>query len=211
MKEKSAVIFTFKFFELILCSICLAIHIVASFFIHEPLPHDIISCGVFVCFLLHSAVGCMSIVLSINIPLQLDAIVNSIASILFLITSIQSMVYAENDEHLMFLTDNEEVQHTFFTACRRQSVYALVSATLFGLHASIMWDMHFIPERNVGRIDEAEQPIKLHFLPFRFCVWLGKRTKNVWIQAIVRRIDLDSTSGPFESKVNTNLNRRRSV
>lgn len=214
MKERSAVIFTLKFSELILCSVCLAIHIVASFFIHEPLPHDILSCGVFVCFLLNSLIGCMSIVLSTHVPLQLDAILNSIASILFLFTSILSMVYAENDEHLLFLTDNEEVNHTFFTACRRQSVWALVTATLFALHASMVWDMHLIPDRVYGRIDEAKQPIQLHFLPFRFCMWLGKRTNNAWIQAIVQRMQLtesDSTSGPFKSKINASLDRRRSV
>lgn len=202
IKEKSIVIFTLKFFELILCSLCLSFHIVGIHHDQEPLPHDVLSCGIFFAFILHALIGCLGIVLNVATPLLLDAIVDSIASALFLIVAIISMVHAENDDHLMFLTDDEEVNHPFFVICRRQSVYSLVTSTMFGMHASIDWDMFFIAERVEESVDEARQPIQLHFLPFRFCVWLGNRTDNAYIAAILKHID--STSVPPESRVNPN-------
>lgn len=202
MLESKAVIFTLKFIEFVLCSLCLAFHIRGIHYTREPIPHDVLSCGIFVCFMFHSLIGCIGIILSVSVPLLLDTIVDSIASVLFLISSIILMVYVENDEHLMFLTDDEEVTHPFFILCRRQSVYALITSTLYAMHASLGWDMYFISERHDGDdADEATQPMQLHFLPFRFCVWLGNRTDNACIASLVKRIEITRTV-PNASRVN---------
>lgn len=186
MNEHHAVIFTLKLFEFILCTVCLCIHVIGINYIDEPLPHDVLSCGIFVCFLFHSLIGCVSILLNIPAPLLLEAIINSLASISFVGTSIASMIYAENDGHLMFMTDTAELKHPFFIVCRRQSVYALVTAILFGMHATLEWDMFAIAECIEGiDVDKAKQPLHLHFLPWRIYKWLmryrARATHNEYV------------------------------
>lgn len=187
MREEKAVLFSLKLCEFVSCSLCLTSHIIGVGQVTEQLPHDVLSCGIFFCFIFNSLMGGLSIVFSLAVPLLLEAIVNSIASILFLIDSIISMVYAENDEHLMFLTDDEEHQHPFFITCRRQSTFAMLTSALLSMHASLNWDMYFISERIDDCENNAKQPITLHFLPFRICMWLRNRTNNQRIAALVQR------------------------
>lgn len=172
-----------------MCICCLAVHIIGIEYIDEPLPHDILSCGIFVCFLFHSLMGCVGIFLSVTLPLLLETIVNSTASVLFMIPSILSMVYVENDEHLQFLTDSEEFKHPFFIVCRRQSICALATSILFAMHSSLGWDKHFIRESIDENNDKAVQPIRLHCLPFRVCLWLRDRTENARVTAALQRME----------------------
>lgn len=201
MRERFAVLFSLKFFEFLLCLLCLIVHIVGIQYREESMPHDVVACGVFGCFLFNSLIGCVGVVLSVNVPLLLETIVDSAASIFFLICSITSMIYVENDEHLMFMTGKEESEHIFFVNCRRQSVFALVTSTLFAMHASLGWDQYFISERiNDDSVEEARQPLVIHFLPFRFCMWLGNRTKNAYVMTMAQRVQTYFQPSEVEAK-----------
>lgn len=69
----------------------------------------------FVCF--------AGICLGTAVPLLIDTIISILATIFFIAASIVAMTYVECDEHLMFLTDKEEVTHKFFVMNRHQVNY----------------------------------------------------------------------------------------
>lgn len=62
----------------------------------------------------------IGICLRVAIPLLLDVIVSSLAVIFYVAASIVSMKHVEDDHHLMYLTDEEEALHAFFTMSRHQ-------------------------------------------------------------------------------------------
>lgn len=57
------------------------------------------------------------------IPIVLDVILAGFGAIAFLVTSILAMAHAENDHHLLYLTDREEQLHPYFALCRQEVLY----------------------------------------------------------------------------------------
>lgn len=84
--------------------------------------------------------------MGITIPLLGDVIVNSLAAICFIGSSMLSMMAAENDYHLLFLTDSEEGQHGFFVMSRVQSIVSLFTGLWFLMHTVLEVDMLCITE-----------------------------------------------------------------
>lgn len=70
-----------------------------------------------------------------RVPLLSEAIRTMLAFYGFTALSIYTMVDLENDPHLGFLTDKEEVNHPFFEVSKIQSVMLLILAMTLLFHA----------------------------------------------------------------------------
>lgn len=125
----------------VLSLLCLAIHVVGFNEHSEPLAHLMLMCGTYFGFAVISALACLVICVGAPIPLLVDAIISSLAALCFVTTSMVSMVEAEHDHHLMYLTDYEEKQHLFFRVSRLQSIAALITGLWFLMHTVLVLDM----------------------------------------------------------------------
>ncbi|CAO1359721.1 unnamed protein product [Diamesa serratosioi] len=147
----------------------------------EPLGHELFFCGSYFGYIL---ISCFAIVgLSRGNLMYLQETVSSgCGFVLFLLTSLLSMVNAENDIHLMYLTDAEEFNHRFFSINRMQSISSLAGALTFLMHAVFAMDLMIITSSssdassndtlsNAASLElKADDVLVLYF-------WLGR----VWI------------------------------
>ncbi|XP_037916892.1 uncharacterized protein LOC119655194 isoform X2 [Hermetia illucens] len=97
-------------------------------------------CGTYFAFTLVSIFSMAMICFHIDVHLIIQAAVNGIAAACFIIGSIVSMYHAENDFHLMYLSDVEESEHEFFVICKTQSIVSLITGLAFMLHATFTVD-----------------------------------------------------------------------
>ena len=126
----------FKFIEFILNIVCTCFHIRGFLFTSEPQPHNLFFCGTFAAFTMITLFGMVEICLSPKaLPINMEAVINGCGAVMFIVASMLSMCYAENDFHLMYLSDIEEMEHLFFYYCKAQSVSALACGILHMLHA----------------------------------------------------------------------------
>lgn len=98
----------------------MVVHIIGFMYTPEPQPHEMIFCGTFFGFMLISFMATFGICMGSKIPVLLEAILAMLGFTLFTVCSIVSMYHAENDQHLMYLTDMEEWYHPFFHISRLQ-------------------------------------------------------------------------------------------
>lgn len=148
---------------------CIGIHVVGFSDEKEPFPHCMLMCGTYFGFFFVSTIACIGILppyvnfyelsihklfasefpalcMGISIPLLGDVILNSLGALCFIVSSMVSMVAAEQDYHLMFLTDSEESQHDFFQMSRVQSITSLFAGLWFLMHTVLEVDMLCITE-----------------------------------------------------------------
>lgn len=172
----------------------MTIHIVGFSDYGEPFPHLLIMCGTYFAFFIISfftcfgmyyqcivkghcliIVLCVCTVLCIGatVPLIVDVIVNSLATICFIATSMLSMAQAENDYHLMYLTDHEEEHHRFFYMNRYQSIASLFTGLWYLMHTVLVLDVLCITEPNIVEPDDAYQPLQLGFCCRSVNEWCG--------------------------------------
>ncbi|XP_055693224.1 uncharacterized protein LOC129795766, partial [Lutzomyia longipalpis] len=126
---------------------CLVIHILGFLYKHEPLPHQFIFCGTFFGAFLVSLIGAMSILIRYELSIVSEIFLCGFFFVLFLITAIVSMFNAEQDVHLLFLTDSEEADHKFFRISCLQSLMGLITALTFLLHCTFCLDLLLITEK----------------------------------------------------------------
>lgn len=100
-----------------------------------------------------------------------EVITSSLVAIMFLATSIWSMINAENDPHLWQFTDSQEFVHGYFQVNLHQSIVSLVTSLLLLMHALFALDFIMTQPRDdvsfVSENDEeeiaSEKPLRLHF------------------------------------------------
>ncbi|XP_012160285.1 uncharacterized protein LOC105665242 [Ceratitis capitata] len=148
----------FKLLEMLLGIVCLTFHVV-GFSQTEPLPHNLFYCGTFASFTFFSFLGILNVYFGRGRTAIMEAIPTTLGAVMHFAASILSMYHAENDFHLMFLTDFEEPQHSYFFYCKAQSIAALTTGALYMLHATYAYDAVFIRTRrrlHVGVTEDAE-------------------------------------------------------
>lgn len=203
MNETRACLFLLKLMETVSSAICLVIHIKGYLNLDEPLPHETIYCGTYFCFLLHAFLGATSIYLNFPVSILIEAISNTIASLLFIVAAFITMVHVENDAHLKYLADKEELRHPFFLIGRLQSILSMITGFLFAIHSSLMWDMLFVTESNPNQTDAAYQPLQLHFFPYDVIRFMKKIVPEQYCcQNIEEQIDFT-----HEIRSNRNIDR----
>lgn len=101
--------------------------------------------------------------LKYSFPFILNAITTGFGFLLFATTSILSMLNAENDYHLMYLTDTEEWSHPFFQISRQQSLLSLITAFIFLMDFMFSMDLILVKspdnsdiERDAASDDTSE-------------------------------------------------------
>lgn len=133
----------FKLLEVLLGSACLTFHVLG--FLHtEPLPHNLFYCGTFASFTLFAALGILNNLCGRGHTAVIEAVTTTLGAVMHFAASLFSMYHAENDFHLMFLTDTEEPRHSYFFYCKAQSIAALTTGGMYMLHATYAYDAGFI-------------------------------------------------------------------
>ncbi|XP_054745274.1 uncharacterized protein LOC129249466 [Anastrepha obliqua] len=133
----------FKLLEVLLGIACLTFHAL-GFVRTEPLPHNLFYCGTFSCFAVHSLFGIFNICCGRGRNEMMEAITTTLGATAHFIASLMSMYHAENDFHLIFLSDFEEPTHPFFFYCKAQSIAALATGGMYMLHATFAFDAMLI-------------------------------------------------------------------
>lgn len=187
LKSNIKVFITLRAAEGIVSFVCCLIHIVGFLDHVEPLGHELLFCGSYFGYIF---VSCFAIVgLTREHIMYLEESISSCCGFaLFLVTSLLSMANAEQDIHLMYLTDAEENNHRFFSINRMQSIASLAGALTFLMHSVFAMDLLIIKSAssnassvetisNAPSLDlKADDVLVLHF-------WLGRvwRFFKKWI------------------------------
>ncbi|CAG9800130.1 unnamed protein product [Chironomus riparius] len=137
-----------------LCSCsCLIAHLFSVFATKDPYPHDVIFCGTFTSFILvsilaitHQSTG--------SFNYYIEGATALIGFVLFIFSSIWTMVLVEMDEHLPWLSEKQEYDHPFFINNRVQSVGALITAFIFLLH--FIFTIDYLINKSESRKTEGD-------------------------------------------------------
>lgn len=163
----------FCFFHVVEGLISLAIaffHIFTFTDPNEPTTLQPLYLIVFFGFVLVSAFGVFKIARK-ELKFNVDAFLSLCGFMSFLFVSIASMADAENDPHLIYLTDDEEADHLYFGYNRYQSVASLANSLMFLLHCTFAVDLMLTqPKDDLSVASDSseeeihsEKPLKLYF------------------------------------------------
>lgn len=89
-------------------------------FAEEHFPHEIYCCGTFFGFGIITIFGIIGILYGLQMSILFEAFSSLMGFVLFSIVSMVSMYYVENDSHMLYLTDKEEIYHQFFVISKTQ-------------------------------------------------------------------------------------------
>ncbi|XP_011191889.1 uncharacterized protein LOC105218169 [Zeugodacus cucurbitae] len=156
----------FKILEVLLGIACLTFHVV-GFLRNEPLPHNLFYCGTFASFMIYSALGILNNLFGRGPTARMEAVTTTLGAVMHFTASLLSMYHAENDFHLLFLTDMEEPNHRYFFYCKAQSIAALTTGGMYMLHATYAYDASFIRlkrETPAGVSDDGETEDEIEFV-----------------------------------------------
>ncbi|CAO1302160.1 unnamed protein product [Diamesa tonsa] len=180
LKSNIKVFLTLRAAEGIFSVVCCLIHVVGFLDLVEPLGHELLFCGSYFGFIFVSCFAIVGLTRG-NIMYLVETISSCCGFALFLVTSLLSMANAEQDIHLMYLTDAEEYNHRFFSINRMQSIASLAGALTFLMHGVFAMDLLIIKSASsdmssaetisyAASLDlKADDVLVLHF-------WLG----DVW-------------------------------
>lgn len=143
LKSNIRVFLTLRAAEGIVSLVCCLIHVLGFLNHVEPLGHELVFCGSYFGYIFVSVFAVVRLTRG-NIMYLEEAISSCCGFVLFLLTSMLSMVNAEHDIHLMYLTDAEEYNHNFFNINRMQSIASLACACIFLMHAVFAIDLMII-------------------------------------------------------------------
>lgn len=168
-----AILLLLKITESLLCLSCMVVHICGILNPDEPMFHELFFCGIYFGFWLWTVAGCVAFSIGIGMNIFMEAIINLMGGVFFIIAAIISMAHAENDNHLMYLTDDEERQHPFFYISRLQSGLSIVAGISFIRNFLLIMDMLIIVENddidggdtNLDHRSAAMKPLKLRDFP----------------------------------------------
>ncbi|XP_067620081.1 uncharacterized protein [Eurosta solidaginis] len=189
----------YKLIELLLGIICMVLHVL-GFLITEPVPHNLFYCGTFSSFTVFAFFSIINIFFGNGRSVLMEAIPATIGAIAHIIASLLLMYHAENDFHLMFLTDYEELLHEYFFYCKAQSIAALATGGMYMLHATFAFDAFFFKykpqegasvETEVEEDDEVSGKVSRHRQSIELFVlgkWIhGKLMHWKWFQNIANK------------------------
>lgn len=151
MKEVS---FFFRLVEIIGGTVCFCFHI-HGVLIKEKINHIMIFCGTYFGFSYCALIMNIGMFFNEYTPILLEIIIAFLAAVMFLLSSVLSMFFAEQDRHLMFLTAKEEVTHEFFEVAKKQSAGSLCTGLFYLLHFLLASDKYLI--RGTHTVDEFDK------------------------------------------------------
>lgn len=154
-----------RILECLMSAVCFGIHIYGVFNIEETFKHEVIFCGTYLGFILVSAFAAINHC-SQFFKYHIEIISAACGFVLFMATSIWSMVIVEQDEKLQTMSEKDEHEYFFFQINRLQSVASLATAFIFLLHT--MFAVDFVTTTDdVDEIisDRESTELKLFFFP----------------------------------------------
>lgn len=128
------------------------------------MEHELFFCGVFFTFWFYTLVDTVALSLGVALNLFIEAVFSACGGIFFILAALVAMILAEQDEHLMYLTDDEERNHPFFYLCKWQSILSLVTGFSFIRNFLLIMDILIIVEdgEDDDNVLEADRPLKLY-------------------------------------------------
>lgn len=192
LKSNIKVFLSLRAAEGIVSLACCLIHVLGFLDHVEPLGHELIFCGSYFGYIFVSVFAIIRLTRG-NIMYLEEAMSSCCGVVLFLLTSMLSMVNAEHDIHLMYLTDAEEYNHPFFYINRMQSVASLAGGFTFLMHAVFAMDLMIIKpiSHDVSRSTisyasslelKADDVLDLYFWPGSVWTFLKKcLSKEYWM------------------------------
>lgn len=170
-----------RFLECLGSIFCFVAHLFSVFETKDQYPHDVLFCGTFSSFILISILAIAYLALgSFNYFIEGASAI--IGFVLFLSSSMWTMVLVETDKHLIWLTDKQEYYHPFFVNNRVQSVGALITAFMYLLHFLLSID-YLMNKSEIGKTRGSNDsrisiyyrniPIELELYFFPQHIWNG--------------------------------------
>lgn len=141
MNETRAVFVFLKVLQIVFCVICIVLHTSGiNATEDDSFPNEVLPPGIFVGFTIYNVVGCLNAAFGFNFSIFLEAVVPTVASVLFQMVAFTTMKHLEENPFLNFFE------------CRMQNRFSLITSFLFAFHALIAWDLIFIADSNDQQI-----------------------------------------------------------
>ncbi|XP_001357214.3 uncharacterized protein [Drosophila pseudoobscura] len=132
----------FKLIEVFLGSICMGFHVEGSMYWPEPIPHIILYCATFGSYTLLAALGAFRLLLKKSSILSSELLLAASAMGLHYFCGLLVMRSARQDKHLSAMNSTwQYLEHPHFARCKRQSIGALITGTMYLMHMFLLLDL----------------------------------------------------------------------
>lgn len=171
-----------KVFELILGCVCIYYHIRGIFLEEEAANHSIIYCGTFFGFSSIAIVGNLAACLLSPISLVLETVLGFSGLIFYVTTCFFSMYHCEQDTHLSYMSDQEEVGHKYFIFTKNQGIASLMCASVFLIHGVFACDA-LINSRKLQKVnDEQKLDLNIMMKPWATIISSKKMLRRIFYE-----------------------------
>lgn len=149
-----------------MCFLCICVHVMGMKNPGEPMTHDLFFCGIFFGFWFYSMIQVWALCFGLAMNILIEAINSFFGGVFFLVAAALAMMNAEQDEHLMYLTDDEERTHPFFYYCKWQSIFSLITGFSFIRNFLLIMDILLIRDSEDGQdLDDEDREARLNAIP----------------------------------------------
>lgn len=155
-----------KIFELTLGCICIFYHACEIRLEEEAANHTTFYCGTFFGFSVIVMIGNLAACLLSPPSLVLEALLGSLGFIFYLVTCFFSMYHCEKDNHLSYMSDEEEEDHKYFAYTRNQGVASIWCSSVFLVHGVFAFDALIYSRRLSKPSDEEILDLNIMIKPW---------------------------------------------
>ncbi|XP_022228802.2 uncharacterized protein LOC111078427 [Drosophila obscura] len=132
----------FKLIEICLGSLCMAFHVIGSLYWPEPIAHIIVYCATFGSYTLLAALGAFRLLLTRSSILSSELLLTASAMGMHYFCGLLIMRSARTDVHLLAINSTwAYLEHPHFAHCKRQSIGALITGTMYLMHMFMLLDL----------------------------------------------------------------------
>lgn len=181
--------YVLKIIEIGLGSLCIYYHIRGILLEEETANHNIIYCGTFFGFSSIAIIGNVAACLLSPPSLVLETVLGVLGFIFYLLTCFYSMYHCEQDTHLSYMSDVEEMTHAYFIFTRNQGKASLFCASVFLVHGVFAFDALIYSRKQTKSIrDEERLDLNIMLKPWAALLNTRKVLRRIFYQpAEVRR------------------------
>ncbi|XP_034667473.1 uncharacterized protein LOC117900985 [Drosophila subobscura] len=132
----------FKLIEICLGSLCMSFHVLGSLYKPEPIPHIILYCATFGSYTLLAGLGAFRLLLTKSSILSSELLLTASAMGMHYFCGLLVMGSAKGDVHLSDMNSTwHYLEHPHFAHCKRQSIGALITGSMYLMHMFLLLDL----------------------------------------------------------------------
>lgn len=155
--------FLFKIMQISVGAWSIYVHIQSTTDKVDPFEHTVIHCATYFTFTMMGVFGVLAICFKNSQSPYVEVIHGVCGFTMYFISTIMIMKFIENDNHLQYLENKEEIKDPAFRTGRKQGVLGLVSCIIYLLHGLLALDVIIFQEDDVSK-GAAQRPIKLYII-----------------------------------------------